>query len=192
MHYNLLSVWHEHSDPVVFRVLLQAALSLLDFYFYLLERTQVYLRQNFVLNLFEILFFELYLVWNTYYLLLKLVDLVLVDGNVLSLVPQDWARLSYYLLRLVLVWALCLFSVVYSLLDSLLKVYYLVVNKVLVNFHLLLKISHFALVYKLKYSWTGVFDCLYALFFEVKDLESDLGLERPVWFIVNVLPLQVE
>ena len=62
VHDYLFSVWHEHRNPVVFRVLFQAPLRLLDFHFYVLEARQVNLVQDFLLNLLKVLFLKLNLI----------------------------------------------------------------------------------------------------------------------------------
>ena len=61
----------------------------MNFHFDLLEATQVNLREDLVLNLLEVLFFELDLVRNRNDLLFKLVDLVFVYRDVLDLVPHQ-------------------------------------------------------------------------------------------------------
>ena len=62
MHDDLFSVRHEHSNPVVFRVLFQAPLCLLDLHLDVLKARQVYLVQYFLLNLLKILFLKLNLI----------------------------------------------------------------------------------------------------------------------------------
>jgi hypothetical protein len=88
VHDDLLPVRHEHSDSVVFRVLLKTPFCLLDLHLYLLEAAQINLSKDFVLDLFKVFFLELYLIGNRDDLLFKLIDLVLVDWNMLDLVPH--------------------------------------------------------------------------------------------------------
>ena len=71
----------------------------MNFHFDLLKATQVNLREDLVLNLLEVLFFELDLVRNRNDLLFKLVDLVFVYWDVLDLVPHQ-ASLTQNLLLL--------------------------------------------------------------------------------------------
>ena len=155
MHDYLLPVGHEHSDSVVFRVLLKTPLGLLDLHFYLLKAAQVNFRQNFVLNLFKVLFLELYLIRNRDDLLFKLIDLVLVDRDMLDLVPHQ-PRLPWNLLLLILIIlhlrALSLLGVVYCLLYPLLEIEDFVVDKVLVDLHFFLEVPHLSFVYKLENS----------------------------------------
>ena len=58
MHDYLFSIWHEHCDPVVFGVLFKGPLRLLDLDFDLLEAAKVNFSEDFLLDLFEILFLK--------------------------------------------------------------------------------------------------------------------------------------
>ena len=85
VHYDLLPIWHEHGDPVVLRILLQASLGLEDLDFDLLEAGKINLIQNLVLNFFEVLLLECYLVRDGLHFLVEVVDLLLVHRHVLYL-----------------------------------------------------------------------------------------------------------
>ena len=58
VHDDLLSVRHEYSYPVVFRILFQASLRLQDLHFHLLEAREINLVQDLVLNFFEVFLLE--------------------------------------------------------------------------------------------------------------------------------------
>jgi len=62
MHYNLLSVWHKDSDSIVLGILFKASLCLLDSSLNLLKAAQINFVKYLVMYLFEVFFFELYLV----------------------------------------------------------------------------------------------------------------------------------
>lgn len=81
MHDYLLSVRHENSDPVVFRVLLETLLSLQDSCLDLFETAQINLVQNLIMDLFKVFFLELNLFHDSLKLLLKTVYLLLVYWN---------------------------------------------------------------------------------------------------------------
>lgn len=105
------------------------------------------------MNFLEILFFELYLVRDRDNFFFEAVDFFFVDGDVLDLVSHRTVLVVGNLLWLVIVVAvfnvLRLLGVVNCLLDSLLEVKDLVIDKVLVYLHLLLEILHLSLINKL-------------------------------------------
>lgn len=78
------------------------------------------------------------------------------------------------------------------LLDTLQEIDDFVIHKILIYFHLLLKVSHLALVHQLKYPRAGVFNGLHIGLLQVEDLLADLGLELSVRLIVNTLTLQMK
>lgn len=79
-----------------------------------------------------------------------------------------------------------------GLLDSNLKIKDFIVYKILVNFHFLLEILHFAPVDKGQDAGTGILDGLNTLLLQVQHLLSDLNLELAVGNVLDFLPLQVQ
>ena len=136
---------------------------------------------------FKVFLFEFDLIRYRGNFFFKTVDLLLVYWNMLHLVPKKACLIAESKLvgELVLrphirAGLLSLPCAIYGLLDSMLKVGYFVIYEVLINFHLLFKVSHFTLVDKLQNSRACILDCLYALFLEVEDFESYLRLERAI------------
>ena len=84
------------------------------------------------------------------------------------------------------------FSLVNGLLDSLLEIYNFIINEVLVNFHFFFEIFHLAFVDQLKDSRASIFNCLYALFLELKDLSPDLSLKASMALVMYSLSLEVQ
>ena len=87
---------------------------------------------------------------------------------------------------------LCRPRAIDRLLYSLQEVDDFVVHKVLVDLHLLLKVSHLALVHQLEDPRAGLLDRLHIGLLQVEHLLPYLGLELPVGLIVYGLPLQVQ
>ena len=85
-----------------------------------------------------------------------------------------------------------LFCIVNRLLNPLLKIKNLVINKVLVYFHLLLEISHLSFVDQLENPRARIFNSLYALLFEIENFQTNLGFETSVRSVVNGLSLKME
>ena len=78
------------------------------------------------------------------------------------------------------------------LLDSLQEIHDFVVDEILVNLHLLLKIAHLALVYQLKNARARILDSLHVRLLQVEHLLPYLRFKLSVARIVDRLPLQVE
>jgi hypothetical protein len=105
---------------------------------------------------------------------------------------SHWAILVIDHLLLGTFQILRLFCIINRLLNPLLKVQNLIINKVLVYFHLLLKISHLSFVDELKNSRARILNGLYTLFLEVKNLQTNLCFESSVRPIVNGLSLKMQ
>ena len=91
------------------------------------------------MNLFKIFLFELNLVRYGVNFLLKTINLLFFNGNVLS-IDHDTFLLLVSLLQV---------GSLNGLLDPLLEVYDFIIHEVLIDFHFLFKVAHLTLVYEL-------------------------------------------
>ena len=163
----------------------------------LLETAQVNFIENFVLDLFKVFFLESDLIRDGLHLFIKAINLLFVDWNMLNLVPGK-SCLVVDLRQLLCCHAalkaglLGLSSILYCLLNSLLEVCYLIVDKVLIDFHFFLEIAHLPFVDELEYPRARLFNGLHALLLQIEHLETNLRLEVPIRLIVNVLSLQMQ
>ena len=197
MHYNLFSIWYKYCNPIVFWILLQTSLCLLNFDLDLLETAQVNFIENFVLDLFKVFFLESDLIRDGLHLFIKAINLLFVDWNMLNLVsgkPCLVVDLRQLLCCHATLKAGCLglSSILYCLLNSLLEVCYLIVDKVLIDFHFFLEIAHLPFVDELEYPRACLFNGLHTLLLQIEHLETNLRLEVPIRLIVNVLSLQMQ
>jgi hypothetical protein len=151
------------------------------------------------MDFLKIFLLELYLIWNWLNFLFKTIYLFLVDRDVLHLMPQQSSlvaeRQLLGQLRLgasISTNRLRLSCAIDRLLDPMLKVGNLVVDKVLIYFHFFLKVAHFTLVNELENPWACIFDSLNTLFLQVEHFEPDLSLEWAIWSVMNLLPLEMQ
>ena len=91
------------------------------------------------MNLLKILLFKLNLVRNGVYFLLKTINLLFLNGNVLS-IDHNAFLLLVSLLQV---------RSLNGLLDPLLEVYDFVIDEVLIDLHFLFEVAHLSLVYQL-------------------------------------------
>jgi hypothetical protein len=148
-----------------------------------------------ILHLFKVFLLEPYLFGYRLCFLLKGINLLLVDRNVLYLMP---AQATIDVLKLLGIHAifeavlLGLFRILNCLLDSLLEVCDLIVDKVLVYLHLLFEVPHLTFIYKLQYPGRSIFNSVDTFVLKVKHFLSDLPFEISIRPIVNILSLKVE
>lgn len=81
MHNDLLSVRYEYGYPIVLGILLQRSFSLLNLSFNLFKTAKINLVQYLFMDLFEILFFESYLVRNCLNFFFEAIDLFFVNWD---------------------------------------------------------------------------------------------------------------
>jgi len=77
-------------------------------------------------------------------------------------------------------------------LDSLLEIDDFVVHKVLIYFHLFLKVAHLTFVDQLQDPRAGIFYSLGTLLLQVEDFVSYLCLEVSIRLIMDVLALEMQ
>lgn len=155
MHNNLLSIWNKHRDSIVFGILFQTSLSLMNLHFDPLKTWQVDFVQNFFLYFLKILLFkfDLFRYWLNF--LIKVIYFIFINCKILNLVPQDSTLVAeddLLLWKLSSIFHLVLlsnFCAINGLLNSLIEIHYLIIHKVLVYFHFFFEISHFSFVYEL-------------------------------------------
>ena len=121
VHDYLFSVRHEHRNSVVFRILFQAPLRLLDLHLDVLEAGQINLIQDFLLDLLKVLFLKLNLIRDRNDFFLKAINFFLVNRNMLYLVSH-WPVLVIGYLLLPIFDMVLGFGLVNGLLYSLLEI----------------------------------------------------------------------
>lgn len=217
VHDDLLSVRHEHGYPVVVAVLLERPFCLQDLGLNLLEGGQINLVENLLLQLFEVLLFESDLFAHLCDFFLKAVNLLFVDADRLlrsragrgssvrlsdliaaCLVrvgrPQPLLSISAQavLVNDLLVRVSRQVSLLDGVLDALKEVDNLVLDEVLVDFHLALEIPHLCLVDELQDPGGCVFDGPDILFFQSQYLRSYVRFELPIGGVDDISPLLVQ